>query len=46
MLKIKRPKLDVCDFFTDNQTVYGQPIPSPEPETLVTIRQNGYDISV
>lgn len=46
MPKIKSPKLDVCDFFANNQTTYGQPIPSPDPETLVTIRQNGNDISV
>jgi hypothetical protein len=46
MAKIKRPKFDVCDFFTNYKTIYGQLIPPPGPGTLVTIRKNGKDISV
>ncbi|MFC1891863.1 hypothetical protein ACFLZT_05665 [Thermodesulfobacteriota bacterium] len=46
MVMIKSPKLDICDFYKKSKTVNNQPIPSPKPDMLITVRQNGMGISV
>lgn len=46
MPDIKKPKLDVCDFYKKWTTAAGKPIPPPEPDRLVVVFQKGMEIIV
>ena len=46
MTNIKKPKLDVCDFYKKHTTVDGKPILPPKPDRLLTVFQKSMSILV
>ena len=46
MVDIKKPKLDLCDFYKKHTTMDGKPIPPPEPDRLLAVFQKSMSILV